>query len=53
MTKRIRVDDEAFRLVDDLAEVFDGTKSGLASEALRRGAEDMLAEAKDGDSVDG
>ena len=39
---RIRIDDDAYELVDSVAEQIDGSKKGLASEFIRRGAESMI-----------
>ncbi|EGQ44137.1 MAG: hypothetical protein J07AB43_01960 [Candidatus Nanosalina sp. J07AB43] len=46
--KRIRIDDGAAQVLDDLADKYNGTKSGLASEAIRRGCE-AIEEELDGD----
>lgn len=38
---RIRIDDDAHGKIEEATEKIDGTKSGLASEAIRRGIDEM------------
>lgn len=52
MTRRIRIDDDAVAKLDELSKEFAGTKSGLASEAIRRGIEQLREEFSKSESGD-
>jgi len=45
---RIRIDKDAKRKLDDASDVIDGTKTGIASELIREGCEDIIEEYEDG-----
>lgn len=44
MVSRLRVDDLAAKELNDLVDEVDGSRKGLASEALRKGVEEIRQE---------
>jgi predicted transcriptional regulator len=42
MGSRIRIDDDAAEKLENAAEEIDASKTGLASELIRKGAKDIL-----------
>lgn len=48
MVKRVRLDDDAGRKLDELSENYDGSQKGLASELIRIGYKQWKEQSKNG-----